>query len=95
MYDDKDFNLDLIKGMNAIMICMNDERAYMEWINTVPDCATDDDFEYICENADLFKETVHEFVRICNEYLKYGLFIQTEVENEYISLLFTGKRRIK
>lgn len=92
MYNDKDFNLDLIKGMNAIMISMNDESAYMEWINTVPDCATEDDFEYICEDADLFKETIHEFVRIFNKYIKSGLFIQTTVGNEYIATLFTGKK---
>lgn len=93
MYSDKEFNLDLIKGMHAIMLSMNDERAYMEWINTIPDNATSDDFEYICEEADLFKEAIHEFMRIFQKYCKDGLFIQTTVGEEYISLLFTGKRK--
>ena len=93
MYNDKDFNLDLIRGMNAIMISMNNEDAYMEWICTVPDECTDDDLESICEDADLFKETIHEFMRIFRKYSSDGLFIQTTVEDEYIQLLFTGKRK--
>lgn len=43
MYNDKDFNFDLLKGMNAIMISMNNEDAYNLWIYTFPDCADDDE----------------------------------------------------
>lgn len=92
MYNDKEYNYDLIKGMNAIIISMNDERAYEEWIWTVPDQPTESDFQYIADEPILFEETINEFIRIFNKYIKYGLFIQTTVADTEISKLFTGKR---
>lgn len=88
MYNDIQFNVNLISGMNAIMVSMNDERAYMEWINTVPDDCTDDDIIFICEQPDLFKETITEFMRIFKKYSKYGLSIETKVGDEHIKDLF-------
>lgn len=93
MYTSREYNTDLIKGMNAIMISMNNENAYLEWINTVPDEPTEDDFEFIAETPDLFQATIHEFVRITRKYLSDGLYICTDIGDTYINKLFTGKRR--
>ena len=75
MYSDKDYRIDLIRGMNAIVISMNNENAYMRWINIVPDQCDDDDLEYIAESDELFTETVQLFVKIMKWYLKDGLYI--------------------
>ena len=34
---------EIMKAMNTLVMALNNEDAYMEWIQTVPDQATDDD----------------------------------------------------
>lgn len=92
MYTDKVFNMDLIRGMNAIVISLNNEDAYDLWTLVIPDDATEEDFEDICEDADLFQSAVHAFMKIMNTYGKDGLYLQTTVGDTYITRLFTGKR---
>lgn len=33
----------LLKSMHTIVCLMNDESAYMRWINIIPDCVSDDE----------------------------------------------------
>lgn len=40
---------DFVRSMNNIMVHMNDEDAYMKWIQVVPDGATQEDFEAIAD----------------------------------------------
>lgn len=65
----------VLKAMHSIVICMNDENAYMRWIYIVPDELSDDDFEYIAENDELYEEAVNLFCQLCQTYLRSGLFI--------------------
>ena len=58
----------LLIKLHSIMICMNDENAYMEWIVTVPDEPTREDFKDIAQNNKFFNEVLEEFMRIFNEY---------------------------
>ena len=51
----------IVKGMNEIVKAMNDEDAYMKWVEVVPDEATDEDLQEIAEDDDLFRYTVKTF----------------------------------
>jgi len=55
---------EIVKAMHEIIRCMNNEEAYMDWINTVPDEPSNDDFEYIAGNDELFAETCTAFKSI-------------------------------
>lgn len=61
----------LLIKLHSIMICMNDENAYMEWIETVPDQPTREDFEDIAQDNEFFNEILEDFIKIFNEY-KYA-----------------------
>ena len=75
MYSDKDYRLDLIRGMNALIISMNNEEAYARWIYLVPDEATDEDLQEIAEDDELFDDAITLFCKLFNCYIKDGLFI--------------------
>lgn len=61
----------LLIKLHSIMICMNDENAYMEWIEMVPDQPTREDFEDIAQDNEFFNEILEDFIKIFNEY-KYA-----------------------
>ena len=75
--------LEAIIAMNTLVIDMNDEGAYMSWINLVPDCANEWDFIDFAVNDDgtkenqLFDEAVILFKRLWVRYAmeKGGLYI--------------------
>lgn len=66
---------DFVRSMNNIMVHMNDEDAYMKWIQVVPDGATQDDFEAIADNEELFDSTVYLFKDLMDRYMKNGIYI--------------------
>lgn len=66
---------DFVRSINNIMTHMNDENAYMEWIQVVPDGATQEDFEAIADDEDLFDETVYLFKDLMERYMKNGIYI--------------------
>lgn len=61
----------LLKKLNSIIKMMNDELAYMTWIELVPDEATISDFESIAEDDKAFDEVLNEFQRLFALY-KYA-----------------------
>ena len=65
----------LLKAQHEIIVHINNEEAYMEWINIVPDCPQDDDFEFIAENEELFADAMGCFKEIMNTYLDDGIYI--------------------
>ena len=65
----------LLKAQHEIIKYMNNEEAYMEWINIVPDCPTEDDFEFIAEDEELFADAMECFKDIMNTYLDDGIYI--------------------
>lgn len=66
---------DFVRSMNNIMVHMNDEEAYMKWIQVVPDGATQEDFEAIADNEELFDSTVYLFKDLMDKYMKNGIYI--------------------
>lgn len=69
----------IAKAMHEIIRCMNNEDAYMEWIDIVPDEPTDEDFREIAQNDMLFAETCKAFKSIFAEYAEDGLFIDGQL----------------
>ena len=63
-----------IKSMNTIIKLMNDEEAYFDWINYVPDEASLSDLMDIAEDEELYKDCEELFFNICKTYGKYGLY---------------------
>lgn len=58
--------------MHQVMLSMNNEDAYYEWIYTMPDEPTEEDFEYYAENA--YGEIIEEFCHILLKYSGPGLY---------------------
>lgn len=65
----------IAKAMHQIIRCMNNEDAYMAWIYTVPDEASDEDLMDIAKDDKLFADTCNAFKSIFAEYQKDGLYI--------------------
>lgn len=66
---------DFVRSMNNIMVHMNDEEAYMKWIQVVPDGATQEDFEAIADDEELFDGVVYLFKDLMERYMKNGIYI--------------------
>lgn len=61
----------MLTSMHNIMLCLNDEYAYDEWVTIeVPDEPTADDFMDIAEDEGSYREAVCEFTRIFNKYVE-------------------------
>jgi len=68
--------IEILKQMHNIMLHMNNENAYYDWIQLgVPDCPSKEDYEYISDNNDDFNESVEWFVRCIKVYGKDGMCI--------------------
>lgn len=71
----KDDRTDFVRSMDNIITHLNDEDAYMKWIQIVPDGATQEDFEAIADDEDLFDSTVYLFKDLMDRYMKNGIYI--------------------
>lgn len=71
----KEDRADFVRSMNNIITHLNDEDAYMKWIQVVPDGAVQDDFEAIADDEDLFDSTVYLFKDLMERYMKNGIYI--------------------
>lgn len=79
--------LSAIVAMNTMVLNMNDEDAYYEWIHVVPDCASEYDFIDLAENDEgtdtneSFDEAVVLFKKLWGKYAdeKGGLYIGGKV----------------
>ena len=66
---------DFVRSMNNIMVHMNDENAYMKWIEVVPDRADEEDFKAIADDEELFDDVVYLFKDLMERYMKNGIYI--------------------
>lgn len=65
-----------VRAMHELVVGLNDEGAYYDhWIYLVPDCPADEDFWYIAEQTDLFKEVCRCFCRLIRDYGEDGFYI--------------------
>lgn len=53
-----------LKAMHELMCNANDEDIYMSWIYTMPDGATQEDFEYIAMDDESYNECFDVFVKL-------------------------------
>lgn len=65
----------LLVAMNTLIVALNDERAYFEWIELVPDQPTLEDFQDIAEDNDLYAEACLLFRQLFKRYGKSGFYI--------------------
>ena len=63
--------VELLKRLHEIILNMNHENAYMNWIYLVPDEPSTDDFVSIAEDETDFNDTLTLFMRIFERYSKY------------------------
>jgi hypothetical protein len=76
--------LEAVKLMHETMICMNNENAYFTWIWTMPDCPTEEDFEWFADDEYQYNDLYGTFLRLVDRYLKYGLYKPTEEVTEFL-----------
>ena len=69
----------IVKAMHEVIRCMNNEDAYMEWILTVPDQATDDDLMDVATDDELFAEACTAFKSAMHDYSEDGFYIDKRV----------------
>ena len=63
---------EIIKAMNTIVKGLNNENAYYyDWIDIVPDEATEDDFKYIAEDDEILTDTLKRFKNIIEKHFEF------------------------
>lgn len=76
----KEERKEVLRSMHHLISELNNENAYLEWISVaVPDCPSDDDYEFIAEDEDCFVEAINAFKYIWDKYISDGLFIGKDV----------------
>lgn len=70
---------EIMKAMHQLVMAMNNEDAYMEWIMTVPDQASEDDLMDIATDDELFAEACTAFKSAMKDYGKDGFYIDNRV----------------
>lgn len=63
-----------VKAMNLVIRNMNDETAYMSWINWVPDRATELDCVDVADDDELFDDVCAMFRYLIRDYGKHGFY---------------------
>ena len=60
----KNVRIRQLKAMHELMTLANDENIYMAWIYTMPDEPSEEDFEDIAEDDEMYNECFDAFVRL-------------------------------
>ena len=61
----RDARINQLKAMHSMMCEANDENIYMSWISVgVPDCPSDEDFEFIAMSDEQYNECFDVFVKL-------------------------------
>ena len=69
----------LIAAMSHIILSLNDENAYLEWIEIVPDQADADDIMDIAEDDELYRWTAKLFRRLLRAYGDCGFYVANDI----------------
>lgn len=57
-----------LKAMHEVILNANNENIYMTWISVgVPDCPSDDDFEFIAEIDEAYNEVCDLFIKLVSK----------------------------
>lgn len=73
-----------VRLMHETMLSMNNEDAYMDWIWTMPDEPSDDDFEWFAADEKEYNELHIVFQRIMLRYMDDGLYKPNPEVVEYV-----------
>jgi hypothetical protein len=60
----RDARINQLKAMHKLIYEANDEGIYMTWIYIMPDCPSEDDFEYIAINDEEYNAIFDLFVKL-------------------------------
>lgn len=60
----RDARIRQLKAMHNLMLEANDEGIYISWIYLVPDCPSEEDFEYIAIDDKQYNECFNLFVKL-------------------------------
>lgn len=60
---------EVISSMHNIVLSFNDEEAYGNWIDLVPDEPSEEDFKFIAEDKELLTEVIDRFRWIIVHYI--------------------------
>lgn len=71
----KNGRIELLKAMHLLMQSTNDEGAYWDWICTFPDDPSEDDYESVADDDELYGECCEEFRRLLEEYGESGFYV--------------------
>ena len=63
-----------LKAMHEMVLNIDDENYYMNWIYTVPDCPSEYDFEDIAEDVEMYNEVEELFKRLIVKAIKNNEF---------------------
>lgn len=70
-----DKRIDFLESMHNIMLHLNDEDAYMQWVELVPDEPDAEDFSFIASGDVEFEDAIQWYKTLTKEYMKYGIDI--------------------
>lgn len=70
---------ELLKAMNTIANALNNEEAYWEWADTIPDGATEQDLKYIANDSKYMNEVCNDFKILLDTYAKDGYYVDDDV----------------
>ena len=69
---------EFVKALNELILGLGDEDLIEVWLmNGVPDCPSEEDFEFIANDQEAFDETVNLFVKM-SKYIKTGIYIDNK-----------------
>lgn len=60
----RDARINQLKAMHDLMLEANDEGIYMTWIYLMPDCPSEEDFEYIAIDDEQYNGCFDLFVKL-------------------------------
>lgn len=65
----------VLKDMHNMMIHMNNEDAYMDWIVLgMPDCPSEWDFVEVAQSNEQFEEITEWFSKVLSNYIEDGFY---------------------
>lgn len=68
-------NKKVVESMHKVIMTLNNEEAYGHWIILgVPDCPSQEDFEYFAEDEQEFEELVTLFHNLLKEFGEDGVY---------------------
>ena len=79
-----EYRLSMTKCMHDVMLSMNNENAYMNWIWEMPDCPCEEDFVWFAEDEERYMELYNYFMKLVNLYKNDGLYRPSDSTVDFV-----------